>query len=74
MEDFINKVWEDKEGKKNLSKNNFKSLASLRQKLRKYNKDFEEDISKFRENPDQEDEDEEEKGKKLKKNQSTKLI
>lgn len=47
-----------------MSKNNSKSLASLRQKFRKYSKDFEDDILKFRENPDQGDEDEEEeKGK-----------
>ncbi|KAL1109986.1 hypothetical protein AAG570_014065 [Ranatra chinensis] len=59
LDDFINEVWEDREGRKNMSKNNSKSLASLRQKLRKYNKEFEEDISKFRENPDQADEDEE---------------
>lgn len=51
--------------RKNMSKNNSKSLSSLRQKLRKYNKDFEEEILKFRENPDQADEEEEEgeKGK-----------
>lgn len=42
-----------------MSKNNSKSLASLRQKLRKYNKDFEEELAKFRENPDLGDEDEE---------------
>lgn len=41
-----------------MSKNNSKSLASLRQKLRKYNKDFEDETSKFRENPDVGDEDE----------------
>jgi translation initiation factor 3 subunit C len=63
MEDFINYVWEDREGRKNMSKNNSKSLSSLRQKLRKYNKEFELDIAKFRENPDQaEDEEDEEKG------------
>lgn len=62
MEDFINEVWEDREGRKNMSKNNSKSLTSLRQKLRKYNKDFEEDISKFRENPDQDDDEEDDKG------------
>ena len=46
-----------------MSKNNSKSLASLRQKLRKYNKEFEGDITKFRENPDQaDDEEDEEKG------------
>lgn len=60
MEDFINEMWEDREGRKNMSKNNSKSLASMRQKLRKYIKDFEEDIAKFRENPDQPDDEEEE--------------
>lgn len=44
-----------------MSKNNSKSLGSMRQKLRKYVKDFEEDMSKFRENPDLPDEEEEEK-------------
>ncbi|XP_015512443.1 eukaryotic translation initiation factor 3 subunit C [Neodiprion pinetum] len=58
LENFITDVWEDR---KNMSKNNSKSLTSLRQKIRKYIKDFEEDITKFKENPDQEDEDEEEK-------------
>jgi len=60
MEDFINDVWDDRVGRKNLSKNNSKSLASLRQKFRKYVNDFESDLAKFRENPDllnQEDED-----------------
>lgn len=60
LEDFITEMWEDKDGRKNLSKNNSKSLASLRQKLRKYIKDFDEDITKFRENPDQPDDEEEE--------------
>lgn len=46
---------------KNLSKNNSKSLGTLRQKVRKYIKDFESDLAKFREAPDQDDEDEEEK-------------
>lgn len=41
-----------------MSKNNSKSLTSLRQKLRKYNKDFEEEMAKFRENPDIGDDDE----------------
>ena len=65
MEDFIVEVWEDRDGRKNMSKNNSKSLTSLRQKLRKYNKDFEEDIAKFRENPDQDDDEEEEKAEEL---------
>ncbi|KAM7350654.1 eukaryotic translation initiation factor 3 subunit c isoform 1-T2 [Cochliomyia hominivorax] len=60
LEDFINEVWEDREGRKNLSKNNSKSLGTLRQKVRKYIKDFEEDLARFRENPDQESEAEDE--------------
>lgn len=58
VEDFIDEIWEER---KTLSKINSKALATLRQKLRKYNKDFEEDIAKFRENPDQDDEEEDEK-------------
>jgi len=61
MEDFINDVWDDRIGRKNLSKNNSKSLASLRQKFRKYVKDFESDLAKFRENPDLPDQEEDQK-------------
>ncbi|KAK9880665.1 hypothetical protein WA026_011902 [Henosepilachna vigintioctopunctata] len=60
MEDFINEMWEDRGGRKNMNKNNSKSLTSMRQKLRKYIKDFEEEVSKFRDNPDQPDDEEEE--------------
>lgn len=60
LEDFINEVWEDREGRKNLSKNNGKALGTLRQKVRKYIKDFENDLAKFRESPDDGDDDEEE--------------
>lgn len=60
LEDFINEMWEDRDGRKSMSKNNSKSLGSMRQKLRKYLKDFDEDLAKFRENPDQPDEEEEE--------------
>lgn len=63
LEDFINEVWEDRDGRKAMSKNNSKSLGTLRQKVRKYIKDFEEVITKFRESPDQEDDEEEEKSK-----------
>lgn len=61
LEDFINEVWEDRDGRKNLSKNNSKAFGPLRQKFRKYIKDFEADLAKFRESPDEEDEPEEEK-------------
>ncbi|XP_053683335.1 eukaryotic translation initiation factor 3 subunit C [Sabethes cyaneus] len=64
LEDFINEVWDDREGRKNLSKNNSKSLGTLRQKFRKYIKDFESDLKKFRESPDAGDDDEEEEDKK----------
>lgn len=64
LEDFINVTWEDKDGRKSMSKNNGKSLGTLRQKFRKYVKDsFEAEMKKFRENPDQGDEDEDEEAK-----------
>lgn len=55
MEDLINATWEDREGRKKMNKNNSKSLSALRQKLRKYIKEFEDDMAKFRENPDADD-------------------
>lgn len=61
LEDFITEVWEDRDGRKSLSKNNSKSLGTLRQKFRKYIKDFESDLTKFRESPDDDDDEEEEK-------------
>ncbi|CAN7985158.1 unnamed protein product, partial [Ixodes hexagonus] len=60
LEDFVSECWEDREGRKNMSKNNSKSLATLRQKLRKYSKDYEADISRYRENPEEEDEERDE--------------
>lgn len=63
---FWGQCWEDREGRKNMSKNNSKSLATLRQKLRKYSKDYEADITRYRENPEEEDEErdeDDEKGK-----------
>lgn len=42
-----------------------KSLASMRQKLRKYLKDFEDDVGKFRENPEQPDDDEDDDKRKF---------
>ena len=52
MSDLIDQCWEDKELKKNMNKNNSKALTTLRQKLRKYAKDFESVITKYRESPD----------------------
>ncbi|XP_060532755.1 eukaryotic translation initiation factor 3 subunit C [Cylas formicarius] len=70
LEEFINEVWEDREGRKNMSKNNSKSLTSMRQKLRKYIKDFDDEIAKFKENPDQPDYDEEDNDKQEVKSDS----
>ncbi|XP_014233519.2 eukaryotic translation initiation factor 3 subunit C-like [Trichogramma pretiosum] len=59
IDDFIKEVWEDREGRKNMSKTNSKALTSLRQKLRKYIKEyFEKEIETFRENPLDDDEEE----------------
>lgn len=42
-------LWEDKEGKKKMNKNNAKALSTLRQKIRKYNRDFETEIATYKE-------------------------
>lgn len=55
LEDFVEQCWEDRERRKNMNKNNSKSLSSLRQKLRKYNKSNQNEIDSYRENPDQEE-------------------
>lgn len=57
LEDFVNENWDHKS---KLNKSNFKPLSALRNKIRKCNKEFEDEIAKFRENPDQDDEEEEE--------------
>uniref|UniRef100_A0A182SI23 Eukaryotic translation initiation factor 3 subunit C n=1 Tax=Anopheles maculatus TaxID=74869 RepID=A0A182SI23_9DIPT len=68
LEDFVNESWDDKDSRKNLSKNNNKALGTLRQKFRKYIKDFESDMKRFRAAPEdfaeeeEEDEREDEKG------------
>eukprot|EP00063_Salmo_salar_P039928 XP_014014763.1 PREDICTED: eukaryotic translation initiation factor 3 subunit C isoform X7 [Salmo salar] len=60
LEDYLNQLWEDKEGKKKMNKNNAKALSTLRQKIRKYNRDYETEIASYKENPmlsaDEEDE------------------
>ncbi|XP_036429200.1 eukaryotic translation initiation factor 3 subunit C isoform X1 [Colossoma macropomum] len=61
LEDYLNQLWEDKEGKKKMNKNNAKALSTLRQKIRKYNRDFETEIANYKENPEQSAEEEEEK-------------
>ncbi|XP_023652291.1 eukaryotic translation initiation factor 3 subunit C [Paramormyrops kingsleyae] len=61
LEDYLNQLWEDKEGKKKMNKNNAKALSTLRQKIRKYNRDFENEIANYKENPEQSPDEEEEK-------------
>ena len=61
MEDLVNETWEDSVGRKSLSKINGKSLGALRQKLKKYLRDVHnDDVTKFRENPDADDDEQEE--------------
>jgi len=60
LEDYIQVQWEDTDGRKKLSKLNAKALASLRQKLKKYNRDFEEKINELRTDPSKFEEAEEE--------------
>jgi len=67
LEDYIQAQWEDTDGRKKLSKLNAKALATLRQKLKKYNRDFETKIKDCKADPSkyeeveevEEDEDEE---------------
>lgn len=74
LEEFVNITWEDKDGRKNMSKNNGKALGTLRQKFRKYIKDFETDMKKFRDSPDQGDEDEEEEEKPVEVDSDTEVV
>ncbi|XP_028331831.1 eukaryotic translation initiation factor 3 subunit C [Gouania willdenowi] len=61
LEDYLNLLWEDKEGKKKMNKNNAKALSTLRQKIRKYNRDYETEITAYKENPQESADEEEEK-------------
>ncbi|KAL7990043.1 hypothetical protein Chor_012709 [Crotalus horridus] len=59
LEDYLNEVWE---GKKKMNKNNAKALSTLHQKIRKYNRDYETQITAYRQNPElSADEDEDKK-------------
>ncbi|KAF6734650.1 Eukaryotic translation initiation factor 3 subunit C [Oryzias melastigma] len=61
LEDYLNQLWEDKEGKKKMNKNNAKALSTLRQKIRKYNRDFETEIAAYKENPQESADEEDDK-------------
>ncbi|KOB74455.1 Eukaryotic translation initiation factor 3 subunit C, partial [Operophtera brumata] len=61
LDDWVAQAWTDRDSRKALSKGNSKALTSLRQKLRKYEKDFDAEISKFREDPDQPDDEDDER-------------
>uniref|UniRef100_A0A8D3BTW9 Eukaryotic translation initiation factor 3 subunit C n=1 Tax=Scophthalmus maximus TaxID=52904 RepID=A0A8D3BTW9_SCOMX len=56
LEDYLNQLWEDKEGKKKMNKNNAKALSTLRQKIRKYNRDYETEVAAYKEVKTQESE------------------
>lgn len=52
LEDFVHGWWDNKDAKNALSKINLKALTNLRQKVRKYVKEFEQKITEYRESPD----------------------
>uniref|UniRef100_A0A8C5E7R8 Eukaryotic translation initiation factor 3 subunit C n=1 Tax=Gouania willdenowi TaxID=441366 RepID=A0A8C5E7R8_GOUWI len=59
LEDYLNLLWEDKEGKKKMNKNNAKALSTLRQKIRKYNRDYETEITAYKEESSSSEDDDE---------------